>query len=194
MLTPLDAWKFARSLAGAQLNGEIDLMSEPYKSMAMTLEALPQEEREETFQLMLTGREDGAEFLKSVLDANPSGLEPPKSSPWKGEPRPIRAELLPVPELSEDLIPEPLRPWLCDIAERICCPLDFAVIPAIVGLGAVLGQKIGMRPKARDPWTVIPNPWGAIIGRPGVMKSPPLKAVRSGSSRCIAIFKMTAIG
>jgi len=157
------------------LNGEIDLMLEPCSSMATTLEALPQSEREPAFRLMVTAREDGVEFLQSVLDADPSGPEPPESFSWKGEPRPIRAELLPVPELSEDLIPEPLRPWLCDIAERICCPLDFAVVPAIVGLGAVLGQKIGMRPKARDPWTVLPNPWGAIIGRPGVMKSPPLK-------------------
>jgi putative DNA primase/helicase len=102
---------------------------------------------------------------------------PPPGDFWKkkGNPRPIRATLLPVPTLPGNLVPDPLYPWLSDIAERISCPLDFAVIPAIVALGCALGRKIGMRPKAHDVWTVIPNPWGAIIGRPGVLKSPPLK-------------------
>src|SRR5271166_3404760 len=102
-------------------------------------------------------------------EVKPVGATEPK---WNGEPRSIRQDLLAVPMMPEDLIPEPLRSWLNDIAERISCPLDFAVIPALLALGCVLGRKIGMRPKAHDVWTVIPNPWGAIIGRPGVLKSP----------------------
>ena len=93
----------------------------------------------------------------------------PASIKWTGKPRSVRQDLLSVPPLPQDLVPEPLRPWLSDIAERVSCPLDFAVVPALVALGTVLGRKIGMRPKAHDVWTVIPNPWGAIIGRPGVL-------------------------
>jgi hypothetical protein len=31
-----------------------------------------------------------------------------------------------------------------------------------------------VQPKARDDWQVVPNLWGLIVGRPGVMKSPAL--------------------
>ena len=103
----------------------------------------------------------------------------PDSIKWNGGPRPVRTELLAVPTMPDDLIPEPLRPWLFDIAERVSCPVDFAVVPALVALGVVLGRKIGMRPKEHDVWTVIPNPWGALIGRPGVLKTPPLKEALS---------------
>ena len=34
-----------------------------------------------------------------------------------------------------------------------------------------------VKPKARDDWAVTPNLWGAIVGRPGVMKSPALSEV-----------------
>jgi len=47
----------------------------------------------------------------------------------------------------------------------------------MVGLAAVVGRKVGIRPKRQDDWLVAPNLWGAIIGRPGVMKSPALAEV-----------------
>ena len=52
------------------------------------------------------------------------------------------------------------------------CPLDFVAIPALVALGSVLGRKIGMRPKRKTDWIEVPNLWGGIVGRPGMMKSP----------------------
>ncbi len=75
------------------------------------------------------------------------------------------------PELSPGLLPEGLRPWLCDVAERVSIPLAFVACPAIVALSAVVGRQVGMRPARQDDWTVIPNTWGMIVGRPGVMKS-----------------------
>ena len=91
------------------------------------------------------------------------------------EPHEIRTELLPVPELPPDVIPAPFRDWLTDIAYRMQCPLDFLATAAIVMVGSVIGAACGIRPKRRDDWIVIPNLWGAAVGRPGiVLKSPSL--------------------
>ena len=77
----------------------------------------------------------------------------------------------PVPELPAELIPDPLRPWLFDIAERASLPLEFVTCPALVALSAVIGRSVGIYPKRRDDWLVVPNLWGGIVGKPGVMKS-----------------------
>jgi putative DNA primase/helicase len=94
---------------------------------------------------------------------------------WPCEPQSVRPELRPVLPLKAKMIPEPLRGWLVDIAERISCPLEFPTTAALVALGIVLGRKIVIRPKQQDDWEVTCNLWGAIIGRPGVLKTPPLK-------------------
>ena len=85
--------------------------------------------------------------------------------------------LLPVPPFDDDLLPDALRPWVRDIAERMQCPIDFPAVGAMIVLAAVVGRKVGIRPKRRDAWLVIANLWGLLIGRPGIMKSPPLKEI-----------------
>lgn len=94
-------------------------------------------------------------------------------SDWpKQEPLP---EGLPsVESFSYELLPEKLRPWIQDITERMQCPPDFPAIGAIISLSAVVGRQIGIRPKRHDDWLVVPNLWGGVIGRPGIMKSPAL--------------------
>jgi hypothetical protein len=67
-----------------------------------------------------------------------------------------------------------LRPWLLDVAERMQCPLDFPVVGALVSFASLTGRRVGIRPKKQDDWLVVPNLWGAIIGRPGIMKTPAL--------------------
>ena len=97
-----------------------------------------------------------------------------------GEPKPlqeIREELLPVPALPPDLIPEPYQDWLVDIAERMQCPLDYVAIGAMIMTAAVVGAGCGIRPKRQDSWTVIPNLWGGIVGAPSTLKSPALKEI-----------------
>src|SRR5206468_606237 len=42
---------------------------------------------------------------------------------------------------------------------------------------AVLGRKIGVRPKKRSDWTVVANFWAIAIGPPGTMKSPAIEEV-----------------
>ncbi|MBT3989753.1 MAG: DUF3987 domain-containing protein, partial [Rhodospirillaceae bacterium] len=76
------------------------------------------------------------------------------------------------PTLSPGNIPEPLQSWLIDAAERIQIPLEFVAIPAIVSLSSLIGRNVGIKPKRKDDWLVVPNLWGAIVGRPGHQKSP----------------------
>jgi len=93
------------------------------------------------------------------------------------EPIPLIEELLPVTPLNADMLPKALRPWLEDIAERMQVPLDFLAAPAMVILGSLIGRKIGIFPKAHDDWLVIPNLWGAVVGRPAFLKSPSIAEV-----------------
>ena len=89
-------------------------------------------------------------------------------------PQALPAGLPDVPAFDPDLLPDTLRPWLVDIAERMQCPLDYPAVGAMVALGAIVGQRLRIRPKRRDSWQEAPNLWGGIIGRPGAMKSPAL--------------------
>jgi len=88
------------------------------------------------------------------------------------DPMPIPVGLPAVKKFDYALLPNSLRPWIEDIAERVQCPPDFPAVGAMVSMSAVVGRKVGIRPKRRDDWLEVPNLWGAIVGRSGVMKSP----------------------
>lgn len=77
-----------------------------------------------------------------------------------------------VPSLSETLLPDSIEVWALDIAERMQVPLEFIAAPLVVSLSSVIGRQIGIYPKQKDDWFVIPNLWGAVIARPGFFKSP----------------------
>lgn len=93
-----------------------------------------------------------------------------------GRPEPLAAKLPPVQPLTPDMLPPTIRTFLCDIAERTQCPLDFPSIALLVAAGSIVGRKVAIYPKKLDPWREFPNLWGMIVGRPGVMKSPALEA------------------
>lgn len=91
-------------------------------------------------------------------------------------PSEIQAKIPPVKLMTPELIPEPFRDWLADVSLRMQTPADFPVISTIVIISSVIGAGCGIRPKQRDGWEVIPNLWGACIGRPSVcLKSPSMK-------------------
>ena len=93
------------------------------------------------------------------------------------EPKPIGDGLLPVLPFSANFMPPVIMNWVLDIAERKQCPPEYVAIPAIVALGSVLGSKIEVQPKRRDDWANVPNLWGVVIGRPGMLKSPAIDDV-----------------
>lgn len=97
------------------------------------------------------------------------------ASEWE-TPNEITTKIPPIQSLTAELIPEPFRAWLADVSYRMQTPPDFAAISAIVISGSLIGAGCGIRPKMRDDWEIIPNVWGACIGRPSVMlKSPSMK-------------------
>jgi len=104
----------------------------------------------------------------------PKKISVPEGPPWE-DPEPIQEDLRAVDPLLYLIIPEPLRPWLMDIADRMQCPVDFVAVAAMVEAGAIVGAGCGIRPKQYDDWKVIPNLWGGIVGRPSMLKSPALE-------------------
>ena len=88
----------------------------------------------------------------------------------------------PLPDLTPDvepfdlqLLPKAFGRWVEDVSERMQAPPDYAAVGLMVALGAVVGRQVAIRPKAVDVWDVVPNLWGGIVGRPGVLKTPSLR-------------------
>jgi putative DNA primase/helicase len=90
----------------------------------------------------------------------------------KSEPKALPKISVCAPALSENLLPECWRVWLSDTSERLQCPIDYSAIAALVACAALIGNKIRLRPKQHDSWLVVPNLWGAVVGTPGMMKTP----------------------
>ena len=106
------------------------------------------------------------------------------------KPIPLPKSLAPVDTFDCSLLPAGFDRWATDVSERMQCPIDYAAVTTMVALGAVIGKKIGIRPKALDDgFEVIPNCWGMLIGRPSELKTPamaqaiePLKRLEIASS------------
>ena len=105
--------------------------------------------------------------------AKPMGSET-QPEEWS-EPQPIRDVLPSVTPFMIDLLPEAFQSWIRDIAERMQCPPDFPAVGVMVSLATVVGRQVTIRPKVNDDWQVVPNLWGGIIGRPGLLKTPALQ-------------------
>jgi len=93
----------------------------------------------------------------------------------------------PLPEVSpyrSDLLPKVVGNVVDDIAERMQCPPDFPAAAMLVAMAAVIGCRIGIRPRRFDNWLVVPNLWGCVVGRPSLKKSP---AIAEAEKRIRAI-------
>ena len=102
------------------------------------------------------------------------------------DPQPLPDGLPPVAAFDFALLPETLKPWAADIVDRVQCAPDFVAVTIMAALGTVLGRKIGMRPQSQTDWTVTPNQWALVVGRPGVLKSPAMEAALSPMKRLAA--------
>ncbi len=91
-----------------------------------------------------------------------------------------------VPSFSAMLVPDSLCAWVMDIADRVSCPPDYVAVPAMLALAVALGRKVGIRPQFRTDWMVVPNLWGLLVGRPGMMKSPAMAQATAPLKRLAA--------
>lgn len=97
-----------------------------------------------------------------IVDWSGSGWPDPLPLADPGEP----------PPLPDNLLPDALAAFVSDVHERLSAPVEFAAVPLIASLGAVLGGRVALAPKVRDTWYEFPNLYAAIIGPPASKKSP----------------------
>ncbi len=88
------------------------------------------------------------------------------------EPRALPDPLPEVMPYDSELLPAIVGDAVTDVAYRMQSPPDYVACALLVAMGAVVGNRIGIRPKQNDSWLVVPNLWGCIIGRPSMKKSP----------------------
>ncbi|WDQ19014.1 YfjI family protein [Rhodopirellula sp. P2] len=92
-----------------------------------------------------------------------------------GEPDALPDELRPVMPYVSELLPSSIGRAVDDIAERMQCPPDYPAASMLVAMAAVVGCRLGIRPRMRDDWLVVPNLWGCVVGRPSLKKTPATK-------------------
>lgn len=119
---------------------------------------------------------EAAMTVQGIADSAPMSSAADAGAAWP-DPTPLPDGLPAVMAFDEELMPVALRACVMDIAERMQCPPDFTAVGTLVALSSLIGARAVVKPKAHDDWLVVPNLWGAIVGRPGVMKSPALSEV-----------------
>lgn len=126
----------------------------------------------------LFGRPDVAALRQRLDDTIAQNSRLIEWTPWDEwkTPVPIDTRLRPVRRWPLAVIPPPIRARLCDVQRRIGCPLEYLVIPAIIGAGAAIGTSCTIRPKRKAPWPVTPNNFGAVIGPPSTLKTAAIEA------------------
>jgi hypothetical protein len=80
MIRAFDAWALGRPLCRQSVNGELDAMIEPWRSMAIYLDALPPVDRPTAWQAMLAARPERAELVTEMAAVNPLGPAPPSAA------------------------------------------------------------------------------------------------------------------
>ncbi|MBI2603500.1 MAG: DUF3987 domain-containing protein [Deltaproteobacteria bacterium] len=83
----------------------------------------------------------------------------------------------PVQDISPEFIPESLKLWVSDIAERMQVPLVCVAVLALTVVGSLIGRKARIYPKKEDDWCEVANLWSMIIMPSGRLKSPIINAV-----------------
>lgn len=122
-----------------------------------------------TFDLRLSF--DNGQTLDDVLNQPETIIKDLLADAW-ADPKPINHTLPPVTSITKDMLPKPLYDYAINTAERLGVPIEFIAVPLVVALGSVIGTKVAIMPKRYDNWDIVPNLWGAIIGKPSSKKSP----------------------
>jgi len=114
--------------------------------------------------------ENGVKYADILADSETT-ITNLQADAW-GNPKPINHTLPSVTSITPDMLPKPLYSYAINTAERLGVPIEFVAVPLVVALGSVIGTKVAIMPKRYDNWDIVPNLWGAIIGKPSSKKSP----------------------
>ena len=112
--------------------------------------------------------------LLAVL-AVPGQKQKTHAQPWP-EMAPLPVILPPAPPMPEAMVPDAFRIlgfWMTPDVTRL--PMEMIAAPVLVAAGSVVGRAVGIRPWDYDDFTVVPTLWGAVVARPGWMKTTAVK-------------------
>lgn len=92
--------------------------------------------------------------------------------PWE-DPLPLEGlEQTKAEPFVESDLPDSLRPFMVDIASRLCVPLESVAAATLTTVSGLVGSQAVIRPKAHDSWVEPLNQWSLIVAPPGSRKSP----------------------
>lgn len=164
-----------RTYGQATIEGALNTVTETYQSSKAKGdgEEMPNWVAEE-IPIEAYAREGGNRDSENNRSESGGATQSEDPQDWP-DPDPLIADLRPVAPFNFNMLPESIKPWIADVAERMQCPPDYPATAVMVALSAVIGRRVGIRPKQKDDWLVVPNLWGALIGRPSETKTPALR-------------------
>jgi hypothetical protein len=132
----------------------------------------------EKVRVWKTGEEKRGQAL--VFNQKPTPAE------W-GEPVVMNDSLSPVPPFDTRWLPESIRAWVVDVAERMSVPVDFTAVCALSALAGATGRRVFVYPLKNDKeWKEAICLPGAVVAASGKKKTPtwkpfmnPLEAVEA---------------
>jgi len=126
-------------------------------------------------EMACTAGIEPAESQSIIKEASNTKADTAAAPGWQA-PAPIQSTLPAVESFIPELLPNALCDAVFDVADRQQAPPDFAAVTALCAISAVVGNRVRIQPKQNDDWMVVPNLWGAIVGRPSAMKSPAMQS------------------
>ncbi|EJL8715250.1 DUF3987 domain-containing protein [Vibrio owensii] len=101
-------------------------------------------------------------------------------------PKPLQSELPCVPEFLPELLPDVMSKVVISEAKRMDnAPAEYVAISALVCLGSIIGNTVGVKPKRNDSgWVVFPTLWGMIVGSPSMKKTPTMEVAMKFLNKC----------
>ena len=106
--------------------------------------------------------------------------------PTFGPFEPLAEYSFPIKSCPIDTFPNDVKEWLLSLADQMQVPIDYLAVPFLIYAGTAIGRMRGIRVRRGMDWVEFPNLWGMLIGRPSLMKSPAMKAVRKPLDSLIA--------
>jgi hypothetical protein len=113
-------------------------------------------------------------------DDGPAKAESKGGGPDWDEPADLWADAADPPDLAVGVLPPALERWVNDEAERKGVDLGVMAVPAVVVCAAAIPAQFQLQVKQADTGHKTRGMlWGAIVGDPGVRKSPVLAAAKA---------------
>jgi hypothetical protein len=158
------------------LNGELDILSEPWRSLAEKLAATPEAERGGILHGFVIGRADQDDTIAALANADPNGPPPtPAAAPSANDWPPLRLdELPPVEPFPLDVLPPLTAQLAIGGAQAIGCAPDFLGMFMLAVAAGTIGRSVSLLLK--PSYFVGPTLYVGCVGPPSDGKTPSLKA------------------